>query len=452
MEHLEVSPLDQHPLDGVETDLGTGQRATGLLCGKALPSSYTIGYGGYYYSGKAGMKAVFKGKSDRYREQILSLRRHLHQFPELSGEEHNTSETVQERLDGHGITFTTGYAKTGVLGAIEGGRRGKTVALRADMDALPIREENDHPFVSQVDGVMHACGHDAHTAMLVGAGWLLEDAKDELPGRVLLVFQPAEENSPTGGARRMMKEGVFGEHRPDVIFAQHVSPELPVGQVGVRRGAITGASDRFKVTIEGEGGHASKPHQTIDAIVVANQVINSLQTVVSRDVDPLRSAVLTIGKIRGGIRYNAIAQRATLEGTIRTFLPSTKEKVKERFHAIVRGVAESMEASARIKYLDGYPATINTPQWAQRVRKTAQELLGDDATPEIEPSLGGEDFGRFLLDYPGAYFRLGTASPDAPEKRRLHDSRFDIDEAALGPGTELLAQLAADTLYQLEDR
>jgi amidohydrolase len=400
----------------------------------------------------AGMKAAFKGKGESYREQVLSLRRHLHQFPELSGEEHATSETVQEKLDEHGIPFTTGYAKTGVLGVVEGGRPGKTVALRADMDALPIQEENDHAFVSEVDGVMHACGHDAHTAMLVGAGWLLEDVKDELPGRVLLVFQPAEENSPTGGARRMMKEGVFGEHRPDVIFAQHVSPELSVGQVGVRRGAITGASDRFKVTIEGEGGHASKPHQAIDAIVVANQVINSLQTVVSRDVDPLRSAVLTVGKIRAGTRYNAIAQRATLEGTIRTFSPDTKERVKARFHAIVEGVAHSMEASAHIKYLDGYPATINTPQWAKRVRKTAQDLLGDDATPEIAPSLGGEDFGRFLLEYPGAYFRRGTASPDAPEKRRLHDSRFDIDEAALGPGTELLAQLAADTLYQLEDR
>jgi amidohydrolase len=326
------------------------------------------------------------------------------------------------------------------------------VALRADIDALPIQEENDHPFVSKVDGVMHACGHDAHTAMLVGAGWLLEDVKDELPGRVLLLFQPAEEASPTGGARSMMEDGVFGKHSPDVIFAQHVSPELPVGQIGVRRGAITGASDRFKVTIEGEGGHASKPHQTVDAIVVANQVINSLQTVVSRDVDPLRSAVLTVGKIRGGTRYNAIAQRATLEGTIRTFLPDTKERVKERFHTIVRGVAHSMEATVRIKYLDGYPATVNTPEWAERVRKTAQDLLGAGATPEIEPSLGGEDFGRFLLDYSGAYFRLGTASANDPEKRRLHDSRFDIDEAALGPGTELFAQLAADTLYQLEDR
>jgi amidohydrolase len=398
------------------------------------------------------MKPALKGKSEAYQEQLVSLRRHLHQFPEVSGEEHATSETVQAKLDEHSIPFTAGYAKTGVLGVVEGSRPGKTVALRADIDALPIQEENEHAFVSKVDGVMHACGHDAHTAMLVGAGWLLEEIREELPGRVLLLFQPAEEASPTGGARRMIKDGVFREHRPQVIFAQHVWPELPAGQVGVRGGVMTGASDRFKVTIEGQSGHASKPHQTIDAIVVANQVINSLQTVVSRDVDPLRSAVLTIGKIRAGTRYNAIAQKATLEGTIRTFGSQTKEKVKDRFHSIVGSVAESMEASAHIKYWDGYPATVNTPVWAERVRKTAQDLLGPDATPQIEPSLGGEDFGRFLLDYPGAYFRLGTASSNVTEERRLHDSRFDIDEAALQLGTELLAQLAVDALYQLENR
>ena len=206
----------------------------------------------------------------------------------------------------------------------------------------------------------------------------------------------------------MMKDGVFGEHRPHVIFAQHVWPELPAGRVGVRRGPMTGASDRFKVTIEGQGGHASKPHQTVDAIVVANQVINSLQTVVSRDVDPFRSAVLTIGKIQAGIRYNAIAQKATLEGTIRTYASHTKERMKERFHTIVDGVAKSMEASASIRYWDGYPSTVNTPSGGARPQDGAGPAgrrghTGNRALP------GGEDFGRFLLEYPGAYFRLGTA-------------------------------------------
>ncbi len=358
---------------------------------------------------------------------------------------------MQDKLEEHGIPFAAGYAKTGVLGVVEGGRPGKSVALRADMDALPIRKENDRPFASKVDGIMHACGHDAHVAMLIGAGWMLDEVSEELPGRALLVFQPAEEASPTGGARPMMDDGVFREHRPDVIFAQHVWPELPVGQVGVRRGAMTGASDRFRLVIEGRGGHASKPHRTTDAIVVANQVINALQTVVSREVDPLDSAVLTIGNIRGGTRYNSIADKVTMEGTVRTFRPETRETVKDRFHSLVGGVASSMGAAARIEYRDGYPAAVNAPEWAELARETARELLGPDATPETEPSLGGEDFGRFLREYPGAYCRLGTAGPDEAGKKRLHDPRFDIDEAALPIGAELMAQLAVDALYRLEE-
>lgn len=398
------------------------------------------------------MGISLESKSEPYQQDIITLRRYLHRHPELSEQEHNTSRVVQERLEEYGIPFSAGYAGTGVLGVVEGGKPGRTVALRAEMDALPIREENDHDFVSENEGVMHACGHDAHTAMLVGAGRLLNDIKDELPGRVLLVFQPAEENSPRGGSLEMMRAGVFEEREPDVIFAQHVWPDLPVGRVGVREGAMTGASDRFEVVIEGEGGHASKPHKGTDAIVVANQVINSLQSIVSRDIDPLRSAVLTVGRISGGTRYNAIAERVELEGTIRTFSPGTKARVKDRFYAIVNGVAASMEAGARIAYHDGYPATLNAPEWAHRVRNTAQALLGEDAVVEVEPSLGGEDFGRFLQRYPGAYFRLGTAEPGTDEKKRLHDARFDIDESAIAPGTELMAQLAVDALEDLERR
>lgn len=396
-------------------------------------------------------KPSIKGEGARYEQEVISLRRHLHRYPELSGEEHETSKTVQEKLQEHGIPYTAGYAGTGVLGVIEGGGPGGTVALRADMDALPIPEENGHDFVSRNPGVMHACGHDAHTAMLLGAGCLLNEVRVGLPGRVLLVFQPAEEMSPTGGARSMMDDGVFGEHRPDVIFAQHVRPNLPVGRVAVRDGHVTGNSDRFEVVIEGTGGHASSPHQTTDAIVVTNQVINGLQSIISRNVNPLRSAVLTIGKIEGGDRYNAIAKKVTFEGTIRTFQAETKAVVKSRFHEIVEGVAASLGAAARIRYWDGYPAVINTPEWAGRVRETARALLGDHATPEVAPTLGGEDFARFLLKYPGAYYRIGTATP-AEEHRRLHDSRFDLDETALKIGVELMAQIAIDALYQLGER
>jgi amidohydrolase len=398
------------------------------------------------------VKPTLKGKGGQYEQEIVALRRRFHRHPELGGEEHATSKKVQEKLEEHGISFTSGYAETGVLGVIEGGQPGKTVALRADMDALPIEEKNDHDFVSEVEGAMHACGHDAHTAMLVGAAWLLKEVEEELPGRVLLVFQPAEEMSPTGGAQPMMEEGVFREHQPEAIFAQHVWPDLPVGQIGVRQGEMTGISDRFEVVIEGTSGHASQPHRTTDAIVVANQVINALQSIISRDINPNSASVLTIGKIEGGTRYNAVAGEVTMEGTIRTLRSEVKERVKNRFYSIVEGVAASMEATAHIQYWDGYPATVNTPEWAEQVRATSQELLGDDATPEIEASLGGEDFSNFLLEYPGAYFHLGVASPDDEEKRQLHDPRFELDEAVLPIGTELMAQLAVDTLYQLADQ
>ncbi|UCZ52741.1 M20 family metallopeptidase [Bacillus shivajii] len=396
------------------------------------------------------MKPTVKGQGEQVFQEVLEIRRHFHQHPELSGEEYETSKKVQETLDSYGIPYKTGYAKTGVLGVIEGGKPGKTVALRADMDALPIEEENTHEFVSKVTGKMHACGHDAHTAMLLGAGKILNEMKDEIPGKVLLVFQPSEEITPIGGAKPMMEDGVFDEHQPDAIFAQHVWPDLPVGQIGALPGPMMGASDRFKIVIEGAGGHASMPHQTVDAIIVANAVMTNLQTIVSRNVDPVDSAVLTIGKIEGGSRYNVIADKVVIEGTIRTYKPKTKEMVKNRFHQIVNGVTEAMDAKATIEYYDGYPATVNDPTWAEHIQQTAVSMYGTEATPEVEPSLGGEDFSRFLLKYPGAYFWLGTALPGVEKQKPLHDPEFKIDENALSYGTEFMVQVAIDALYKLQ--
>ncbi len=298
---------------------------------------------------------------------------------------------------------------------------------------------------------MHACGHDAHTAMLLGAGILLNKVQQKLPGRVLLVFQPAEENSPVGGAIPMIQDGVFDRYQPDVIFGQHVWPDLPVGEIGIRSGPIMGNSDLFKVRIKGAGGHASMPHQTTDAIIVANSIIMNLQTIVSRNVNPLDSAVLSIGKIEGGSRHNVIAETVTFEGTVRTYRSEVKEEVKKRLISIVEGGAESLKASAEIEYLDGYPATVNTPEWAERIRTTAHQLLGSSSTLEIEPSLGGEDFGRFLLRYPGAFFWLGTALPNNEKQKPLHHSQFQIDERSLSLGVEMMAQAAIDTLFQLDE-
>lgn len=397
------------------------------------------------------MNVSVKGEGEKVFREVVELRRHFHEHPELSGEEFETSNKVQETLDSYGIPFKTGYAKTGVLGVIEGRKPGKTVALRADMDALPITEENTHDFISKIKGNMHACGHDAHTAMLLGVGKILNEMKDELPGKILLVFQPSEEITPVGGAQPMMEDGLFDEHEPDAIFAQHVWPDLPVGQMGVLPGPIMGASDRFKVTVEGAGGHASMPHQTVDAIIVANAVMTNLQTIVSRNVDPVDSAVLTIGKIEGGSRYNVIADKAVIEGTIRTYKPKTKEMVKKRFHSIVNGVVQSMDAKAEIEYYDGYPATVNDPIWAKHIKETAIHMYGIDSAPEVAPSLGGEDFSRFLLQYPGAYFWLGTALPGVEKQKPLHDPEFDIDEEALIYGTEFMAQVAINALFQLQE-
>ncbi|WP_034764498.1 M20 metallopeptidase family protein [Rossellomorea vietnamensis] len=382
--------------------------------------------------------------------EVIALRRHLHQHPEVSGEEFETSKTIQQKLSEAGIPYQTGFAKTGVLGIIKGEKPGGTVALRADIDALPIQEENELPFTSSAPNKMHACGHDAHTAMLIGTGKVLNQLKSEIKGTVLLVFQPAEENAPIGGSQQMMDDGVFDEFTPDVIFGQHVWPDLPAGEVGVLHNEIMGASDRFKITIKGSGGHASMPHQTNDAIIIANNLITQLQTIVSRNTDPIDSAVVTIGKIEGGYRYNVIADIVTLEGTIRTFKPEVKEMVKSRFYSIIEGVGKSFDAHMTIDYLDGYPATVNSPEWADEVRNAAQKVLGENATPTVSPSLGGEDFSRFLQKYPGAFYWLGTSVKETETQYPLHDPRFKLNEHALNKGVAVMVQLALDALGILE--
>ncbi|WP_152446466.1 M20 family metallopeptidase [Bacillus sp. THAF10] len=382
--------------------------------------------------------------------ELIDFRRDLHQYPEVSGEEYETAKKIAAQLKKNGIPYQTGYAKTGILGMIKGERPGPTIALRADIDALPITEKATVPFASKVKGKMHACGHDAHTAMLLGAGILLNEKKSEIAGTILLVFQPAEEASPTGGAEPMMNDGVFSEYEPDVIFGQHVWPDLPVGQVGIRDFEMMGATDRFKVMIHGDGGHASMPHQTNDAIIAANYVVTMLQTIVSRNVNPLEAAVVTIGRIEGGYRYNCIADSVVIEGSIRTYKKSIKQVVKKRFHEIVDHAAKAMGARAEIEYIDGYEATINTPKWAQLVRETAQNLLhSKKATPDVDPSLGGEDFSRFLKKYPGAFFWLGCAVEGREHQKPLHDPSFEFNELALPLGVNMFVEVTLKALDKL---
>ncbi|MUV36707.1 Hippurate hydrolase [Lentibacillus sp. JNUCC-1] len=382
-------------------------------------------------------------------KDVIAFRRDLHRYPELSGEEYETSRKIQEKLAEYGIPYQTGFAGTGVLGIIEGDQPGPTVGLRADIDALPITEKTDEAFRSTIDGVMHACGHDAHTAMLLGTGRLLMAERHNIAGKVLLIFQPAEEDSPTGGAAQMLEDGVFAEHQPDVLVAQHVWPSLPAGQIGVVPGPIMGNSDRFQITVRGSGGHASMPHDTVDALAAANQIFTALQTIVSRNANPFDPAVITVGKMEGGYRYNVIADEVVMEGTIRTQSDAMKHIIKHRFHEVVQGVASSMQAEANIIYYDGYPATVNTERWARRVKQTAAREFGAQQVPEVSPSLGGEDFGRFLERYPGVYYWLGTSIGEG--QKPLHDPGFMLDEAALEKGVTLMRQLALDILKDLKD-
>ncbi len=380
-------------------------------------------------------------------DDVIQMRRHLHQNPELSNQEAETSRFIQEKLKTYGVTFQAGFAKYGVLGIIEGKHPGKTVALRADMDALPIQELNNHDFTSKHAGIMHACGHDAHTAMLLGAGYVLQQMRESLHGTVLLVFQPAEEDSPVGGSKVMLDDGVFHEYTPDIIYGQHVWPDLPVGQIGIRDKEMMGASDRFKIILTGKGGHASMPHQTNDVMVAAGHLITSLQTIVSRSLDPLEASVVTIGTIEGGEAPNIIPNQVTLQGSIRSYAPHIRKRLKERFFTITNQVAETFEAKADITYLDGYPATINTPKWARLARTSAARVQGE--TPEVNPSLAGEDFSRFLEKYPGAFIWLGTQIENADEQAPLHDAHFQLDERALPLGTSMFVQVALDTLNAL---
>src|SRR5699024_1923600 len=380
-------------------------------------------------------------------QDAIDFRRVLHQYPELSAEEVETSKRIQEKLKEYGIPFQTGFADTGILGIIKGEQEGKVIGIRADIDALPMEEISGVDFSSKNDGVMHACGHDAHTSMLIHAGKILNDNKKDLKGTILLIFQPAEELSPTGGSQRMMDDGVFNEYEPEMLLAQHVWPDLEVGKFGVMAGPIMGNSDKFKIIIKGYGGHAYITHSTTDALITANQVVNVLQTLVSRNANPMEPAVLTVGRFEAGTKHNVIAETAELEGTIRTQSDETKAMMKKRFFEVVENVVHSMGAECEIIFDDGYPATVNDERWASALRQSLVKLYGESAVPSLQPSLAGEDFSRFLQKYPGVYYWLGTSVGEG--QKPLHNPAFRLNEDAFKYGITGMVNMAVDTLNAL---
>lgn len=367
---------------------------------------------------------------------MVEIRRDLHRHPELGLEEHRTASRIQAWLDDLGIEHVDGLAGTGVLGLIRGAGPGRTVALRADIDALPLQEANEVPYASTIPGRMHACGHDVHTAILFGAARLLSQRAGELAGTVKLIFQPAEET--VGGAKLLIEEGVLDDPRVEAVFGLHVEPTLELGRIGVRYGQRNAASDNLKIIVHGRSGHAAYPAAGVDAIVVAAHVVTALQTVVSRNVDARDSAVVTLGTVQGGAQSNIVAGRVELTGTVRTLDPGVRERVLQRVREVAEGVATGLGARAEVVIDPSYDPVINHDPMVDVVRENAGALLGEDHVSLLDrPSMGVEDFGYYLTRAPGAFYSLGVRNEARGIVHPLHHEMFDVDEESLAIGAAM---------------
>ena len=370
--------------------------------------------------------------------QLVEWRRRLHQHPELGFCEQLTSEFVAQKLQEWGIDHQTQIAKTGVVAIIQGDRPGRVLAIRADMDALPIQEENEVPYKSQHDGLMHACGHDGHITIALGTARYLSQHRD-FAGTVKIIFQPAEEGP--GGAQPMVEAGVLKNPDVDAIVGLHLWNQLPLGTAGVRSGALMAAVETFRCTIFGKGGHGAIPQQTIDSIVVASQVVNALQTIVARNIDPIESAVVTVGEFHAGTACNVIADTARMSGTVRYFNPNYGDYFAQRLEQVIAGICQSHGARYELDYQKLYPPVINDGTIADLVRSVAETVI--ESPLGIVPNcqtMGGEDMSFFLQAVPGCYFFLGSANSHKGLDFPHHHPRFDFDETALSMGVEIFVR------------
>ncbi len=381
------------------------------------------------------------------RDWVVQRRRQLHRQPELMYEEVRTSQLVRETLEESGIPFRHPIAETGVVGTIGTGD-GPCVALRADMDALPIHEEADVPFRSEVDGKMHACGHDCHTAMLLGAARILKQHESEVRGTVKLVFQPAEEGG--AGGLRMREEGVLESPRVDRIFGLHVWPSLDTGTVGAREGVFLAAASFLNIQVRGTGGHAAMPHQTVDPVTTSAKIVTELQTLVSREIDPLDSAVVSITSIHCGQAYNVIPESVEMQGTIRALSMPALRRLQDRAREIATGVAAANRCEAVIDYPGhDYPPTINDAGAWKLAQQVAAKMLGESQVLEIEPTMGGEDFAYYTEQVPGCFVGLGVRNEAEGAVFGPHHPRFKVDEDALATGVALHVGYALATLAEI---
>lgn len=374
-------------------------------------------------------------------EDVVALRRDFHMHPELGFEEHRTAGIVAKRLQNLGFDVHTGIAGTGVVAVMKGRQPGRTIMLRADMDALPILEENRHEYRSTTDGKMHACGHDGHVAMLLGAAELIAESQERLPGTVCLLFQPAEEGH--GGAKVMVEEGVIERFGIERAYGLHLNTKLPVGTLGFREGPFYASSDSIEIEVQGKGGHGSAPHDAVDPIYTAANFITSVQQVVSRHVDPIEPAVVTIGSIHGGTIHNVIPRTVRMLGTVRAFSDDVRKAMPERIERVLKSCCEAMGASYDFNYLWRYPVTANDPQQTQYARALAAEVVPEDRIVTADKLMGAEDFSFFAQRVPACFYSLGARGGESTANPH-HSSTFDIDERALPVGVRMMAALAFD--------
>jgi amidohydrolase len=385
------------------------------------------------------MENSLKEKIEEMKDWLVEIRRTIHMHPELGFDEVETSKLVAKWLERFGLEVTKGIAKTGVTGLLEGKGAGKTVAIRADMDALPLEEANPVPYASKIKGKMHACGHDAHVAILLGVAKYFSTSKDRLKGNIKWIFQPAEEGG--GGGKVMVEEGVLENPKVDAIFGAHVFPLLPVGKVGIYEREGLAATDRFTIKIIGKGGHAANPHLSKDPILTAGHLITQIHSIVSRNINPLDSGVITIGKVNGGTAFNIIPDEVELLGTVRSLTPQVREELKSRIEKVVQGVVHSFDMDYRFDFEYGYPVLVNDLEMSKLVASACSKGIGKENVEVLRPSMGGEDFAYYLEKVPGSFFRLGCRNEEKGIVHPYHSSLFDIDEEMLPFGVEMFVRI-----------
>jgi amidohydrolase len=392
------------------------------------------------------LKNRIKRLASGYLKEITLIRRHLHAHPELSSRETSTAAFISKQLSEWGIQHHTGIAGNGIIGLIQGSLPGsRVIALRADMDALPIKEENKVAYISKNPGVMHACGHDVHMASLLGTARILKSLEGEIRGTVKLIFQPSEEKYP-GGALPMIKAGALENPRPDFILGQHVYPELKAGQIGLRSGKYMASTDEVHLVVKGKGGHAAIPHKIIDPVVITSHIILALQQIVSRNAQPTTPSVLSFGRIIADGQANIIPDEVRISGTMRTFDEEWRKEMQNRIRTISSSIAEGMGGQCEVTVNKGYPFVFNDPMITQKVKGLAEQYLGRENVMELEMRMTAEDFSYFANEIPGCFYRLGVMNEARGITSNLHTATFDADESSMETGMGLMAWIVVNEL------